>query len=343
MQNTAGNSASSQDQTASNSVEYANDWIEFLKRRNRSLNAVWISLLIIAIGLSVVAGMQFLKGNELASTLERAHTVNQQLQLELDTRQQQLDEANIRVKDTAAKLSLVQQENETFKGETSSQQILSQQLVATLEEKIDILEQENSLVAASLEDSKGQHLQASRAERQYKAEVQALIKEVSSRKLAYQALVKRQRETQGEIERLANELDDTIERERSLDQRNAELSERVKALAQQSEDYKARYTVLEKQLKAITSPIGGGGKTSIRKQTAPQSSTQATPKAVPKTTPNIHPKASSTTKTAETERALQESRSQQSTPLQRPAASEQAGAPPKKVSSPLDFDSIAID
>ena len=310
MTSSEGNDAHSPQGSSSNGTEYAHDWIDFLKKKNRTLTIVWVILLLIAIAMFVVAGMQFIRANESDGQLLKIQQKAMDLESQVALGRVSLSEAKVNAKALAGQLETLKKQNMEFMGESDAQLNLSDKLVSALKEKIVVLEEENTLVVDALRKNKVQHQRASKDTVAVKKDLQSIKKNLSSRKLAYQALVNRHRETQAEMERLALELDNASLRESTLDRRNAKLSDDVKQLTRKASDYEMRAFSLEKQLKAITSPI------------EMKPSAKRRPLAVPSI-------SASSAKTM-------------------PVPSEQGTSTgvdkkPKVALSPLDFDSIAID
>ena len=199
-------------------------------------------------------------------------------------------------------------------GETGSQLDLTTRLVAALKQKVTSLESENSLLENALNDSEVKSAKAISENQKYKKTAKEQRQSLSARKSAYDALAKRQVETQEEMQRLATELNEAKERESNLDQRNARLSKELKDSNAELRKVDAEKSVLESKLKTLTMPIQTGRPV----------------KSVPKTVTPVAPTAAI----------------KQIAPAAAQSNTDDNKKKEKKISvniAPLDFDSIAID
>lgn len=311
-------------QGSASNQEIAHQWIDYLKRKNATLTMVWVVLLIVALATSAAAAFFFLKGLERKEALQIEQKNSSQLMQNISSLETKIEKQVAQSKILMTSLEEAQAELgslKNYQGEADSQINLSNRLVSVQKQKIASLEKEISLLEEALVASETNSKKLQDNAGKHKQRLSALEQMHTSRKTAYDALAKRQVETQEEMQRLAGELNKAQEREASLDARNASLSKELK-------DIKAKLTLAEKgqleaqnRLKALTSPI------------VPSRVPKAIKKAEPK---KPEPRVSSSTpiKTPQTSEVTPESSESNS--------KEQSKKAPKP-SSPLDFGQISID
>lgn len=303
---------------ASTEQVIANQWIDYLKRKNSQLTFLWVFFLLLAVSASIFGAWSFWQKLEASEALTVAESELVELSAEKVSVIQDRDTLSARLSESeaalqASKEAMVALQNSN--GETGSQLNLTTRLVAALKQKVASLESENSLLENALNDSEIKATKVISRNQEYKKTAEEQRQSLSARKSAYDALAKRQVETQEEMQRLATELNEAKERESNLDQRNARLSKELKASNAELRKVDAEKNILESKLKTLTMPIQTGR------------SVNSAPKMVQKIAPTPVIK-----ETAPAE-------------LEQPKTDEN-NKKEKKISvniAPLDFDSIAIE
>jgi len=261
---------------------FAQQWITFLRKRNTVLNILWPLLLIVAIVTSLGAFYYYQVG------------VNTQLNLTLTT--SKLDEqrqasADLQMKIEAARIAYerINDENEFLKtdkaqlsakqNDSVSQLGITSQIVATLKSQVQVFRTENDNLLETIEESKAlliqqqkkNSTQLSDAEDEHTKQTDSLNKQLSARKVAYEALVKRQRGVQGEADRLSDSLRDKNKQLKSVKNNQSKLNNELQLAEQKLQrvnaDYKSlelrhnqlskNYKALSEKLQLAVSPIGG--------------------------------------------------------------------------------------
>jgi myosin heavy subunit len=312
MENTQDHASASTEQVI------ANQWIDYLKRKNSQLTFLWVFFLLLAVSASIFGAWSFWQKLEVSDALTVAESELVELSAEKLSVIQDRDTLSARLSESEAALQASEEAMvalQNSNGETGSQLNLTTRLVAALKQKVASLESENSLLENALNDSEIKATKLISRNQEYKKAAEEQRQSLSARKSAYDALAKRQVETQEEMQRLATELNEAKERESNLDQRNARLSKELKASNAELRKVDAEKNILESKLKTLTMPIQTGR------------SVNSVPKMVQKKAPTPVIKE---TAPAELEQPKTDDNNKKE----------------KKISvniAPLDFDSIAIE
>jgi len=295
----------------------ANQWIDYLKRKNSQLTFLWVFFLLLAVSASVFGAWSYWQKIDVLEALTVAESALIDLDAQKASMEQDRDTLSMQLSETEAALRASKEAHvalQNSSGETGSQLDLTTRLVAALKQKVTSLESENSLLENALNDSEVKSAKAISENQKYKKTAKEQRQSLSARKSAYDALAKRQVETQEEMQRLATELNEAKERESNLDQRNARLSKELKDSNAELRKVDAEKSVLESKLKTLTMPIQTGRPV----------------KSEPKTVTPVAPTAAI----------------KQIAPAAAQSDTEDNKKKEKKISvniAPLDFDSIAID
>jgi len=243
-------------------LEIAHQWIEYLKKKNAVATFLWITFLLLGLGLAAFSVVTFLSKLELET---RSFSQEQTYLEEKAAVQAALESAELEIKsltteliaEREAKQALADQLDtlQSFQGETGEQLALSAKLVAALKQKITALEDERRLLEDALDRGTQERGSVDRKLQQSQALNAQLSEELKSRGAAYTALVKRQKETTAEMERLADLLQQAKSREEQLDKRNASLSQEVSNLSVELQTAKSEMVAMEKKFKALITPI----------------------------------------------------------------------------------------
>lgn len=253
---------SSDNHLAERDLDLAKQWIAFLQRRNTILAFVWPLLLIVALG-SGAAAVYFYQGQKVLETeLSIQAAAERDLQNALKTERQRsavLAEENAQY---AAELKRIKTSILDEQGLKDEQQRLSEQLVATLKNKIAALEDDGRALENLLSEKQQQVQQLQLSNKslekksgQLKEQYEVVSSQLSARKTAFEALSARQRETRAEVDRLASLL---LKAEQNV-QREKTRQQQLNAIAgQREEEFSAmqeRVRQLEQRLKSLVSPI----------------------------------------------------------------------------------------
>ena len=274
---------SSDNHLAERDLDLAKQWIAFLQRRNTILAFVWPLLLIVALG-SGAAALYFYQGQKVLETeLSIQAAAEQELQSALNTERQRgavLAEEHAQYE---AELKRIKTSILDEQGLKDEQQRLSEQLVATLKNKIAALEDDGRALENLLSEKQQQvqQLQLSnksleKQSEQLREQYEVVSSQLSARKTAFEALSARQRETRAEVDRLASLL---LKAEQNV-QREKTRQQQLNAIAgQREEEFSAmqeRVRQLEQRLKSLVSPIAVE---SVPKVVVPMNSAPAAPSA----------------------------------------------------------------
>ena len=243
-------------------LEIAHQWIEYLKKKNAVATFLWITFLLLGLGLAAFSVVTFLSKLELET---RSFSQEQTYLEEKAAVQAALESAELEIKSLTTELIAEQEAKQaladqldtlqSFQGETGEQLALSAKLVAALKQKITALEDERRLLEDALDRGTQERGSVDRKLQQSQALNAQLSEELKSRGAAYTALVKRQKETTAEMERLADLLQQAKFREEQLDKRNASLSQEVSNLSVELQTAKSEMVAMEKKFKALITPI----------------------------------------------------------------------------------------
>lgn len=253
---------SSDNHLAERDLDLAKQWIAFLQRRNTILAFVWPLLLIVALGAGAVA-VYFYQGQKVLETeLSIQAAAERDLQNALKTERQRSAVLAEEHAQYAAELKRIKTSILDEQGLKDEQQRLSEQLVATLKNKIAALEDDGRALENLLSEKQQQvqQLQLSnksleKKSEQLKEQYEVVSSQLSARKTAFEALSARQRETRAEVDRLASLL---LKAEQNV-QREKTRQQQLNAIAgQREEEFSAmqeRVRQLEQRLKSLVSPI----------------------------------------------------------------------------------------
>lgn len=253
---------SSDNHLAERDLDLAKQWIAFLQRRNTILAFVWPLLLIVALG-SGAAAVYFYQGQKVLETeLSIQAAAERDLQNALKTERQRSAVLAEEHAQYEAELKRIKTSILDEQGLKDEQQRLSEQLVATLKNKIAALEDDGRALENLLSEKQQQvqQLQLSnksleKKSEQLKEQYEVVSSQLSARKTAFEALSARQRETRAEVDRLASLL---LKAEQNV-QREKTRQQQLNAIAgQREEEFSAmqeRVRQLEQRLKSLVSPI----------------------------------------------------------------------------------------
>ena len=253
---------SSDNHLAERDLDLAKQWIAFLQRRTTILAFVWPLLLIVALG-SGAAAVYFYQGQKVLETeLSIQAAAERDLQNALKTERQRSAVLAEEHAQYEAELKRIKTSILDEQGLKDEQQRLSEQLVATLKNKIAALEDDGRALENLLSEKQQQvqQLQLSnksleKKSEQLKEQYEVVSSQLSARKTAFEALSARQRETRAEVDRLASLL---LKAEQNV-QREKTRQQQLNAIAgQREEEFSAmqeRVRQLEQRLKSLVSPI----------------------------------------------------------------------------------------
>tara|TARA_R110001592_G_scaffold323435_1_gene602681 strand:+ start:23284 stop:24240 length:957 start_codon:yes stop_codon:yes gene_type:complete len=254
-------------------LDYAQEWISDLKRRNLLLTIVWPTLLVLSI-LAALFAFYFYQLEQtstlgLAIETEKNHSLdekNQSLQSEISA----LTSTNSKLETELADLINAREKLSVLNDDSTSKLNITSQMVDNLNQLVAELKNEREDLSGKLEDSletiaqlRNQHEQFIKQATKDKTDAVAqLNQQIKSRTTAYQALANRQQEMRDEMDKLndlANSKDKQIEK---LKKDNSSLSTQLTEKSKEIGSYKNRinvlensYSELESKLNAIVSPI----------------------------------------------------------------------------------------
>jgi len=257
-------------------ADYASQWIEYLKKKNTILNIIWPLLLVSTIlcAVAVFYFFQLSQSSDQRHKLVGQKILNVQSELKISQGKTKSIEAEL-LKSQLEKKSLQEDMSllvtakttlEQQKGDSVSQLDLSSQIVATLKENVSALISEKELVMTSLNKAKTLLLMqaknnqielddfASQSKENAKARFN-LQKKLNDRKVAFEALMNRQKEMQVEMNRLA----DLVQKQQSDMDADSKDKKAIEKKLQESqaavETLQNEYSVLQKNLKLVVAPI----------------------------------------------------------------------------------------
>lgn len=272
-------------------LDYAQEWITYLKRRNLVLTIIWPMLLILSILASSIAFYyyQLEQASKLSLMIEadKKHTLEDE-KLTLQSDIVALTKTNSELKSELETLINAREELSVLNDDSSSKLNITSQMVDNLNKLVAELKNEREELIAKLEDSletiaqlQNQHQQViNQKNKETKDSIAGLTEQIDSRKSAYQALANRQQEMRDEMNRLNTLVDSKDKIIEKLKKDNLNLESRLKTSNNEINRYKNKlisaqkeYSELETKLNAIMSPIGS---TNSKKQETSALSTQQT-------------------------------------------------------------------
>jgi len=266
-------------------TDYASQWIDYLKKKNTVLNIIWPLLLVTTICASLAA-FYFFQLSSNANTMHKKSSQQvQNTQSELETLQgahQALNEAhhlalenNTQLEDKLALILAAKTQLELQKGDSVSQLDLSSQIVDTLKEKLSALNEEKTLMLVALKEAKALLLNQEKnyqskfdnlnAQTEESAKARfVLTKKLSDRKVAFKALMNRQKEIQVEMMRLADVVtQQNVDINKGLEQKKV-VQQKLKDSQANLVNLQGDYKALEDSMKLAVAPINSPTQASSR-------------------------------------------------------------------------------
>lgn len=211
--------------------EYAKQWIQHLQARNRVLSVaapLLFVLLFCAAASAVFLYIElqdskldlFITEQALAKSKQEVINLNDD-KLKSVTKLRSLEEALQAVKAKHHDLAQAQ-------GESTTELVLTNKLITAQKAKLRFLQDEKELQSKLISSTEQSNKELTALVQQNQAELTAQAEQLEQRKNAYQALLKRHKETQAELETTITNLD---ERTASLKKLESQLSQQKIALA----------------------------------------------------------------------------------------------------------------
>jgi chromosome segregation ATPase len=241
-------------------TEYAKQWMQHLQARNRvlSIAAPLLFVLLFCAAASAVFLYIELQDNKLDLFItEQVLVKSKQEVIKLNddklksvTELRSLEEALQAVKAKHHDLAQAQ-------GESTTELVLTNKLIAAQKAKLSFLQDEKELQAKLISSTEQSNKELAALVQQNQADLTAQVTQLEQRKNAYQALLKRHKETQTELEFTVTNLDEQNEAVKRL---KSQLSQKTNALAkslQESEDLRAEGELAQSKLKrvAVIAPL----------------------------------------------------------------------------------------
>lgn len=261
------------DNSLNNADQYAQQWINDLRKRNSLLNGTWIVTLIMALAFGLSAFYFYHQGQTalLDSVLSKQEIGK--LELQLKNQQAKMSTSGQSLAETKAEHERLTRENQAQQEkiqESEGALAVNQDIIDNLNSQLALLKEENEALAASLSQVRASLLSgASNSEvlagenSRLSDEIKVLNKKLKDRKGAYLAVVKRQKETRSEIDYLASnndklnqELESKEQRITSLQTQISQLSASKTSLTEELTTVKSDYSLLEDKLASLMAPIG---------------------------------------------------------------------------------------
>jgi len=246
-----------------NDAQYAQEWIEFLRRRNTILNFMWPVLLFVAVGSALLA-LYFQQLHEVTKVqLKNVETQlifekneSSFLKADFDTLRDLNDELNIQIEALkASKAEITEQQ--------STQLDINGKLVSALKTQIQAIHIEKELMQDAInetgallnQEKRLNELERVRSKEGFASKVADLNKQLSSRKIAYEALAKRQADMLTEIDRLVAEM---ARKDEELQSASNSMNLAQQKAVSRDKAYgflKTKYQKLEQKLQLSMDPI----------------------------------------------------------------------------------------
>ena len=277
--------------TNQSNLDYAQEWIRFLRRRNFVLNIIWPSLLVATIRTAGMAVYFYQMSQSSQLTLELESNEKTEL-LEQNTQlESNLSELTLKKNELEAELAALisAREELSAKNDNSASKLtITSQMVDNLNQVVSELKNERESLVAQINEQQSliselqeEHQTTLAKTQQEKLDsLSALSKELNQRKSAYQALANRQQEMREEIDRLSNLTTTKDKQLEKLNQEKNNLASRLKDKTNDISRYQSQidtlqksYADLEVKLNALVSPINS----SQAKPKTPQQNTLAKP------------------------------------------------------------------
>jgi chromosome segregation ATPase len=270
-------------------LDYAQEWITYLKRRNLVLTIIWPILLAFLVLASLVAFYyyQLDQTTKLSLTLEteKSHLIEEDKQT-LTSELEELTSLNITLNSELVTLKSAREKLSVLNNDSTSKLNITSQMVDNLNQLVSELKDEREDLSAKLEDSLETISKLQNQYEQYNKEkndsVAELNKQLDSRKFGYQALANRQQEMRKEMDRLSDLVSSKEKQIEKLKSDNQILDSQLKGKNSEIASYKNKLIVLEKsyydleaKINAIMSPIGttNSKKQEADNQSSPQTDT----------------------------------------------------------------------
>ena len=186
------------------SAVLANEWVSHLKRQSKLRLAM---LGVAGIGLAASSGLlvkTWMDKNALELELSRKGAMISQFESDVELKSAKIADLEGQLESTQVRVSFLEQ----LKGDTASQLSIAEQIIDTQKQKIELIEQEfaDSTKLVSILESKVD--EATARATTLRNTLNAKDKELKQRGAAYDAIVKRQKDTRLEVDRLALALDE---------------------------------------------------------------------------------------------------------------------------------------
>ncbi len=243
--------------------DYAKQWIDYLQRRNRALSIVWPVLLLLA--LIALAGLLFFYQQKAMQDVELARIEGEIAAIE-SAKQSQTREL-VSLQESHQRLQkdyqLLNDSLDQTEQERQTQFQIGQEMVKNLKSQVEVLTEENQQLLALVDEAKAQvsaiagdqKNALSTIRNQFEQERQVLANELANRKQAYEALVRRQRETRQEMDRLANVVNAQKQEVSSISKQNDNLRRQLQSSEKEKLALAGEVAALNQKLTQLVAPI----------------------------------------------------------------------------------------
>ncbi|MGK0430747.1 MAG: chromosome segregation ATPase [Psychroserpens sp.] len=271
-------------------LDYAQELITYLKRRNLVLTIIWPILLAFLVLASLVAFYyyQLEKTTKLSLSIEteKGHLIEEAKQT-LMSKLEEMTSSNITLNSELEILKSNREELSVLNNDSNSKLNITSQIVDNLNQLVSELKDEREDLSTKLDNSleiitqlRNQYQQyIEQTDKEKSDSVAELNKQLDSRKFGYQALANRQQEMRKEMERLNNLVNSKEKQIDKINRKNQNLDSLLNGKNSEIETYKHKLMILEKsyselesKINAIMSPIGttGSNKQEATNQSSPQ-------------------------------------------------------------------------
>ncbi|KZZ40708.1 hypothetical protein A3758_08295 [Oleiphilus sp. HI0118] len=202
-----------------NSEALANEWVAHLKKQSKFRLAM---LGVASIGFAVSAGVltnTTLEKNALELELSAKSALIAELESDVSLKSNSIAELNDQLTSAQKRTRFLEQ----VKGDTASQLGIAEQIIDTQKQKIALIKEEFSSSSQLVSELEMRLAESQKKARTLQSTLNGKVKELGQRSAAYNAIVKRQKDTRAEVDRLAVALEEAESARTAATQRLASV------------------------------------------------------------------------------------------------------------------------
>lgn len=259
--------------TSNGADQYAQQWIDFLRKRNSMLSLLLLLMVVFSLFMGMAAFYFHQQGQTAILENHLAQENKSKLEAKISDQEKLLSESNYSFTDIRSEYEKLeaQLKSQTDQLSEAAETIsVNHEIIDNLNSQLALLKEENEKLDGSLKQVRESLLSgASNSEilasenKNLTEEVSALNQKLKDRKIAYLAVVKRQKESRSEMDRLADSKDKFEQQASSYSQKAASLQKQLTELTKTNASLQANlnkakdeYKTLEVKLNSVMAPVG---------------------------------------------------------------------------------------